>query len=217
VTNIQGGSLAETFAPAMSEMISRPIGSLIGSVKEQLARVVENFVPGHSDSTLAGNDDKGSVTPVEGNASGFSNVNTLPVGKDQTPAIGMLQEDEKTALVQNDTASLLEDNHSTVLSSQVDGVIESVQNAAAPLPAETDYSLALSNPVQGEVSMSGSGFEREVSAMNADQSATGVVAEQQGKSKNTLFRYSLVGLLLAGLAVVFFVVVLPKTNKRREQ
>jgi hypothetical protein len=94
----------------------------------------------------------------------------------------------------------------------------STQDTAAALLEETKTSLALSNPSQGDAAMSGYGVERDVSMAKTDQSGSSFAGtRQEGELKNSMGRYVLVGLLLAGLAVVFFVVILPKTNKRREQ
>jgi hypothetical protein len=191
VTNLEVGSLAETSLRIPSGMATGQSGNILDTVKEKLTKVAESLVPGRVDSTLPGSDNKGSAIPLVNNSTGFSNENTLPVGENQYISIGMLQGDEGTGSTQDTAAALLE---------------------------ETKTSLALSNPSQGDAAMSGYGVERDVSMAKTDQSGSSFAGtRQEGELKNSMGRYVLVGLLLAGLAVVFFVVILPKTNKRREQ
>ena len=79
---------------------------------------------------------------------------------------------------------------------------------------------ALTNPVLGEMSKSGDEMKRDVSMAKTDQSSAAGVAgvkQQQGESNSTMFKYSLLGLLLASLAFVFFMVFMPKTKNRKEQ
>lgn len=190
-TNLRIGSITDGSTSIPGGMITGQADNILGTVKEKLGRVVESLVPGSSDSTLPGGDNNGSVTPLVGKFSGVSNAKNIPVGKNQSLSIGMLQEEKGK---------------------------ESANDVAVALLEETNNSLAFSNPVHEEVSMSGLGAEGEVSVENINNSGTGLaVTRQQVESKSTIFRYALIGLLLAGLAVVFFVVILPKTNKRRDQ
>ena len=78
---------------------------------------------------------------------------------------------------------------------------------------------AFTNPPLGETSKSGYGLKRDVSMAKTDQSSTRLTGakQQQGESNSTMFKYSLLGLLLAGLAFAFFMVFMPKTKNRREQ
>jgi hypothetical protein len=85
---------------------------------------------------------------------------------------------------------------------------------------ENSSAKTLINPVLGEMSKSGYEMKRDVSITKTDQSgAAGLagVKQQQGESSSTMFKYSLLGLLLASLAFVFFMVFMPKIKNRREQ
>jgi len=79
---------------------------------------------------------------------------------------------------------------------------------------------AFSSPVPGDASLSGNGAESSLSAAQMDQqSGTSLDnnTRQQSESKSTMFRYILVGLILGGLALIFFIVIMPKIKKRQEQ
>ncbi len=85
---------------------------------------------------------------------------------------------------------------------------------------ENSSAKTFMNPVLGEMSKSGDEMKRDVSMAKTDQSSAAGVAgvkQQQGESNSTMFKYSLLGLLLASLAFVLFMVFMPKTKNRREQ
>ena len=93
-----------------------------------------------------------------------------------------------------------------------------VQHAPLSLPDENSRLQTAPDPVQGETSLSGNGSERVLSMANMDQSGIDLTRNrQQSKSNNTLFRSSLIGLMLAGLAFGFFFGLMPWIKKRREQ
>ena len=96
--------------------------------------------------------------------------------------------------------------------------INPTNNASIQLPKREMAGNALSSMIVGEASLSGNEAEHALSMTETDLSKTSLDStRQQSESKSTLFRYILVGLILGGLALIFFIVIMPKTKKRQEQ
>jgi hypothetical protein len=69
-----------------------------------------------------------------------------------------------------------------------------------------------------DASLPGTGVEHDLSAAQSTPSGTVLgEARQRSESNGSIHRYTLVALILSGLVLIFFIVIMPKTKKRREQ
>ena len=186
-------SITENQAPFTGRVITGQFVSRIDAVKEKMAGMWERIVPGRSHPDGFGGDETGSgaVSPLTVNVPGIATEKDVPAGTVQPSSKGTIQGDD---------------------------VLNPVNGASLPRPEGEGVGPVFSSPVQGEASLPGNGAERGLLAAKADQSGTALaVARQQGESNSTVFRYVLVGLTLCGLGLIYFIVIMPKTIKRREQ
>ncbi|MBU0943670.1 MAG: hypothetical protein KJ804_07395 [Proteobacteria bacterium] len=197
--SVQVDSVLTTPSLVSQGVASMPIDSmseaetLIVRVREKLAGVLESIIPGPSESTLREkeNTEKGGLLPITRNATEYSDEEDLSLEESESLVMGVILEDEGQDVVPDSSLSLAEEKKS--------------------MPAMT-------NSGQGETSLSEYGSERVLSEAKVDQSRTGLTGtRQQGEANSTIFRYSLVGLILAGLAFVFFWGRMPGIKGRREQ
>ncbi|MHB8808425.1 MAG: right-handed parallel beta-helix repeat-containing protein [Desulfobulbaceae bacterium] len=186
-------SITETPAPFTARVITGRFLTRIDAMKEKLARIWESIVPGRSHSAGPDSDGTGSrtISLPTGDVPGVATENNVPASTAQPPTKAGIQGAD---------------------------VLNPVNSAPAPRQEGEGAGRSFSSPGQGKVSLPGNGAERGLPAARADQPGTDLgVARQQGESNSTVFRYVLIGLTLSGLAFIFFIVIMPKTKKRREQ
>lgn len=172
-------------------MITDQSGTLMDRVKGKLAGTLDKLVPGQRKSTGSGIDSTKDSTRSETPLNSTGSASEFSSGENQTLAMGLTPANNKN--------------------------MSGLENRSGQ---ENSSAKAFTNPILGEMSKSGYEMKRDVSMAKTDQSsAAGLtgVKQQQGESSSTIFKYSLVGLLLACLAFVFFMIIMPKTKNRREQ
>jgi large repetitive protein len=188
ITDVQVDSVPEASIPAATGVTNTQTG-LIVRVQETVTEVLASVIPGLGESTHPDDNREGSSTQ-------------LPFTRNVPESF-----DEEDTTVEKTQSLTLGDEEQSV-----------VQNAPLPLPDENSRLQSFPNPEQGEASLSGNGSERILPMANMDQSGTDLTAGgQQSKSNSTIFRSSLIGLMLAGLAFGFFFGLMPWIKKRREQ
>ncbi len=191
---IQTGARPQTSTAAVPAGMIAGLAGTIDAAKEKLAGMVESIMPGRGHFAGSGSDDSGSATvsPLTGNVPDIVNGKDVSIKDNQLLTMGAITGDEG---------------------------INPPDNTSTPLAEGEVAGQAFSSPVPGDASLPGNGVESSLSATQADQPSGTSLANtrQQSEPKSTMFRYILVGLILSGLALIFFIVIMPKIKKRREQ
>jgi len=191
ISQMGGGLVPETLLREGEGVTGVGSQGLLSGIKEKLAGVLAAIIPGSSESTRIGNEGEGSgiSLPVTRNTPGFSNA-----------------EDNKAENGRSFARETL----------VVDSMGNVLNNASSFLQEENANTQAFTNTAQGESSLSSSyGTERILPAVSVNPSGVALAGTRhQGEQNDTLFRYALLGLLLAGLAFGFFSIFMPWMRER---
>lgn len=187
-------SLTENQAPFTGKVITGRFVTRIDAVKEKLAGMWEQILPGRRHSAGPDSDEtggSGTVSPLTGNVPAASKGRGAPADTVQRPVKGTIAGED---------------------------ALNPANSPSIPRRAGEAAGPAFSSPLPGEASLPGNGAGHTLDAGKADKPGTTLGdTRPQGESNSTVFRYVLIGLTLSGLGLVYFMLIMPMTKKRREQ
>jgi hypothetical protein len=188
------GATVESPASFPAKVITGRFVSRMDMVKEKLAGMWERIVPGRNHSVGSAREEtggSGTVSPMTGKVPGPATEKGVPADTVQPQEMGTVP------------------GAATINPERRSSLARPVGQAAGSSSARQGES---------EASLPGSGTARALGAGQGDRSGTALGGTlPQGKANGTLFRYVLIGLTLSGLALIFFLVIMPKTKQRRKQ